>query len=448
VKLTHVNASLVDCGHGSKNGQTGRFPMRITIDASSLSYPKRTGIGRCLESILPYLASMAAGQDAIILVSGQPIVNETALDLLSQGLLTAQTVNMPSLYAWQQTGMAWQLKRIAPDVHYAPDGLLPFGFRGKSVGVIHDILWKRFPQTLRPHIRLVFALRQRASLQRFTIPLTISAFTRNELIQAYGPMANRVRPRRLNAVDKDRFRPAIDADAPAIADFLARQGLQRGYVLAVGNLMPHKNLSVALRAIARMNRSEGAPKQRLAIVGHGNADAVMALLPRSADPETVVCLGYLSDDDVTLAYRAASVFVFPSRYEGFGMPLLEAMASGLPVAYADAASLPETAGDAGLSFPADDDEALADILGRLRDDPDLRQRQIALGHTQVADFSWETCAQNVYEALLEASGHPSSRLYKGMIVTPSSNFEVSPLSPSSAATHQAGGFANKHRQAS
>ena len=79
--------------------------MRITIDASALSYPKRTGIGRCLEAILPYLATLAAGRDDYILVSGQPIVNPVALNLIAQGTLEAATANVPSLYAWQQTGM-------------------------------------------------------------------------------------------------------------------------------------------------------------------------------------------------------------------------------------------------------------------------------------------------------------------------------------------------------
>ncbi|MHC1711102.1 MAG: glycosyltransferase family 4 protein [Solidesulfovibrio sp.] len=380
--------------------------MRITIDASTLSYPERTGIGRCLESILPHLAAMAAGHDTIILVSGRPIVNPTALDLLAQGLLTAHTVNVPSLYAWQQAGMAWQLKKIGPDVHYAPDGLLPLGFTGKSVGVIHDILWKRFPQTLRPHIRLVFALRQRSSLRRLTIPLTISDFTRRELLREYGPLATRVRQKSLNAVDRARFRPESVTDAPAIADFLDRHGLPRDFILVVGNLMPHKNLEVVLRAITRINRPGSASKQCLAIVGHGDTQAVTALLPRDATPGTVVCPGYLSDEDVTLAYRSASTFVFPSRYEGFGLPLLEAMASGVPVAYANAASLPEAAGAAGLPFAANDDAALAAILSRLCDDPELRQRQIALGQDRATAFSWDTCAQNVYEALSEAAGRP------------------------------------------
>jgi len=395
--------------------------MRITIDASSLSHPKRTGIGRCLESILPHLTARAKGRDDIILVSGKPIVNDTGLALLDQGLLTAKTVDVPSLYAWQQTGMAWQLGRIGPDVHYAPDGLLPLGFTGRSVGVVNDILWKRLPETLPWHIRLVFALRQRASLGRLTIPLTLSAFTRRELLRAYGPMASRVRPVDLCAADLGRFKPLSPEDAPAVAAFRTRHGLPEGYMLAVGNLMAHKNLDVALRALARYNRETAGPKLRLAIIGHGDPAAVSALLPPDADPASVVCLGYLSDEDVALAYRGAAAFVFPSRYEGFGLPILEAMASGVPVAYADAASLPEAAGLAGLPFPADDDTTLAGILAKLTTDASLRERQIALGLDRAGDFSWEACAANVYAALIEASGLPPLRLPKITIVTPSYN---------------------------
>ncbi|KHK04544.1 glycosyltransferase [Desulfovibrio sp. TomC] len=391
--------------------------MRITIDASSLSYPKRTGIGRCLESILPHLASLAAGRDDITLVSGQPIVNATALALLESGSLHAATVNVPSLYGWQQTGMAWQIRQARADVHYAPDGLLPLGFIGRSVGVVNDILWKRLPKTLPWHIRLVFALRQKASLARLTIPLSLSAFTRRELLRLYGPMATRTRPTDLCAVDQHRFRPATADDAPALADFRVRHGLPENYIVCVGNLLPHKNLAVALQAMARL---PDAIAPVLAVVGYGDAATLAAAAPPELAPGRVRCLGYLSDEDVALAYRAASVFVFPSRYEGFGLPMLEAMASGTPVVYADAASLPEAAGVAGLMFAPDDADALAVCLTRLAGDAALRCRQIALGLDRAAAFSWEACAVSVYEALIEASGHSPKRP-KVSIVTPSYN---------------------------
>ena len=394
--------------------------MRITIDASSLSYPKRTGIGRCLESILPFLAEMAHGRDEIILVSGKPIVNPTAVELLNAGRIAAHTVNLPSLYAWQQAGMAWQIKNAGADVHYAPDGLLPIGFAGRSVGIVNDVLWRRLPETLPWHIRRVFALRQRASLRQLTIPLTLSAFTRRECLRFYGPMAARLRPTPLCAVDAGRFRPAGSDETPALADFRVRHGLAEPFALCVGNLMPHKNLSVALRAMARLHAA-GQAAPPLAVVGHGDASALTALLPPGLPPAGVKCLGYLSDEDVALAYRAATVFIFPSRYEGFGLPVLEAMASGTPVAYADTASLPEAAGIAGLPFPADDDATLAGIVSRLLSEEALRRRQIALGLDRAAAFSWRDCAGHVYEALREASGLPPHRLPKVSIVTPSYN---------------------------
>jgi glycosyltransferase involved in cell wall biosynthesis/GT2 family glycosyltransferase len=393
--------------------------MRITIDASSLSHPRPTGIGRCLESILPHLAARTAGRDEIILVSGRPLVSQVARELVARGLVTPRTANVPSLYAWQQTGMAWQLARLRPDVHYAPDGLLPLGFRGRSVGTLHDILWRRHPETLPGHVRLVFALRQRASLARLTIPLAISAFTRRELLRAFGPLAARTRVTVLDAVDHARFRPPTPADAPALAAFRARHSLPEGYVLCVGNLMPHKNLAVVLRALARLAPAAGAP--RLALVGQGDAAALTGQLPPGLAPDRVVPLGYLSDDDLALAYRGAAALVFPSRYEGFGLPVLEAMASGTPVVHADTSALPETAGGAGLAFPADDETALTGLLERLARDEALRGRLAELGQARAAAFSWEACADTLHAALAEASGLAPPGLPTVSLVTPSFN---------------------------
>lgn len=379
--------------------------MRITIEASSLSHPRPTGIGRCLESVLPFLCDLTEGRDEIVLVSGRPLVNRTALGLVATGRARASTARVPSLYAWQQTGMAWQLARLRPDVHYAPDGLLPLFFHGRSVGLVHDILWKRHPATLPAHIRAVFGLRQGPSLGRLTVPLTISAFTRRELIRLYGAPAARVRVATLDAVDRDRFRPAAPADAPALAAFRARHALPEGYLLAVGNLMPHKNLDVVLGALARLPE-DGRGGPTLALVGQGDAAGLLARLPRGLSPKRMAVLGYLSDDDLALAYRGAGVFVFPSRYEGFGLPILEAMASGVPVVHADTSALPETAGGAAIAFPADDDAALAAILTRLRGDAAERARLTALGLARAADFSWRDCAATLHAALTEAGGRP------------------------------------------
>lgn len=370
--------------------------MRLTIDASTLAYPKRTGIGRYLESVLPELTALLGPEASITLLAGRPLVNPTALDLVRTGRVAARTVDLPSLYAWQQTGMAWQLALLRPDVHLAPDGLLPLGYAGRSVCVVHDALWKRFPEALAWHIRAVFGLRQKRSLYKATTALSVSDFTRRELLRVFGPVGTKARVVRTNAVNREVFRPARPDDA-ATARFLERHGLAPGYVLCLGNLMAHKNLGVAVRAMRRL-WSRGDPRT-LVVVGHGDP-AGLGLGPA----DRTRCLGYLPEAELPAAYRAASAFVFPSKYEGFGLPVLEAMASGVPVVHADAGALPETAGGAGLAFPPDDDPALAAILDRLSADPVLADYHRRRGLDRAGDFSWAGAAADLAEALMSAAG--------------------------------------------
>jgi glycosyltransferase involved in cell wall biosynthesis len=379
------------------------MPLRITIDAGCLSHPGRTGIGRCLEAVLPRLLEAAGDAAAFILLAGRPLASETARELVRQGRLTAKTAHFPSLYAWQQTGMAWWLRRLAPDAHYASDGLAPPFAPAPVVALVHDLLWKRHPETLAVHVRAVYALRARATLARAAVALAGSNFTKAEAVRVFGPAADKIEVRRCHGVDRALFCPA-PADGPSGREpFLDGHGLAPGYVLCLGNLMAHKNLGLVLDAVALM-RARGQTPPVLALVGLGDPETIYRRLPAGYPREAVRCLGYLPDAQVRAAYRHALCLAYPSRYEGFGLPILEAMASGAPVVYAATSALPEAAGDAGLAVAPDDPAGMADAFARLAGEPRTRAALIDKGLARAAGFSWEACAADLWDALRRAAG--------------------------------------------
>ncbi len=375
----------------------------VSIDAGALAYPMRTGIGRHLESVLPPLVDAAGERAQFLLLAGKPLASRTALELVERGLIRAATVNVPSLYAWQQTGMGAQILKHRPDVHFTPDGLLPLLCPTKTVGVLQDVLWKRRPETLAPHLRAVFGLRQKASLKKLDVALTGSRFNTREARRVFGPVADKLAVAPLFGLDHDLFHPPRGDDAAKARAFREKHGIASRFLLCAGNLMPHKNFKAVIRAMIKLWRDK-ADLPDLVVVGFGDAAAVREALPDGFPAERVKTPGYVADEELVAAYQSCLAFVFPSLYEGYGLPVLEAMACGAPVIYADAASLPEVAGEAGLPFDPHEDDAPARVLADVLERPALRGELREKGLARARNFSWKTGAATLWSALRRAAG--------------------------------------------
>jgi glycosyltransferase involved in cell wall biosynthesis len=222
--------------------------------------------------------------------------------------------------------------------------------------------------------------------------LAVSEHTKHEVVGLLGVPPERVvvTPNAARA----HFRPP---DAATLAQFRARKELPEQFVLYVGTLEPRKNLTTLLDAYSQVVRSSNAPL----IVGGGKGwlyDAVFERLEALGLRDRVHFVGYLDEEDLPLWYAAATVFVFPSLYEGFGMPPLEAMACGTPVVTSNTTSLPEVVGDAGLMVSPRDAEALAEALLRLLRDADLRAELRARGLQRARTFSWRASAERTLHA--------------------------------------------------
>jgi len=377
--------------------------LRVGIDASPLAYPYRTGIGRYLECILPQLLEASDGQATFSLFAGNPLVNPVALELVEQGKAKAVTTKFPSLYAWQQTGMLLQILTHPQDVFFSPDGLFPPMLPGKAVGMYHDVLWDAYPNTLAWHIRTVFRLRHKAGLKRANRAITGTKASKSEMLRVFGKIAEKLEVLPSYGVDMAHFRPPREDEGHQAEDFRARLDLKEDFLLTAGNLQPHKNLSVVPRALEILLK-QGRDIPLLAVAGFGDQEALKASLPEGFPEDKVRCLGYLPEADLCQAYRLALAYVFPSLYEGFGLPVVEAQSSGAPVIYADATSLPEVAGDAGIAFFPDSPEDLAVKIACVLDDADLRKQMVAKGFVQSAKYRWDRAGETLWRVLREAAG--------------------------------------------
>jgi glycosyltransferase involved in cell wall biosynthesis len=282
-------------------------------------------------------------------------------------------------------------RRLRLDVLHCPAPLAPLRSTVPTVVTVHDILGLDHPEwftrALALHSRLVLT----PVLRRAVCVLVPSTHTRDRLVARLGVAPERMRLAPLG-VDP-QFSPG--EPAPRLRE---RFGLEGPYLLTVGTLQPRKNVETALRAFERLVAA-GAD-QRLALVGGRGwrDDALAERIRRSPAAERIVVTGRVSDDEHVGLYRAADCFVYPSRYEGFGLPPLEAMACGTAVISSNRTSLPEVVGDAALLVEPEDVDAIERALSDLLSSPDLRTELVDRGRRRAAEFSWRRCATLTAEA--------------------------------------------------
>ena len=278
-------------------------------------------------------------------------------------------------HAWEQAVLPAGARAARARIVLSPANLAPLALGARNVVVIHDAAALRHPEWYgRAYVAWQRALLPRLARSAGRV-ITVSEFSKREIGAVLGADPGRVAvvP---NGVDA-RFRPDADADAARTA-----LNLERPYVLAVGTRIARKNLA-ALSAAARALADRGVE-----LVSAGSGRTYM----RAEADADVRALGYVPEDHLPGLYAGASALVMPSLYEGFGLPCLEAMASGTPVVAADRAALPEVCGDAALLFDPDDADALTAALHRALDAPaELVER----GRERARAYTWERTARGV-----------------------------------------------------
>ena len=294
---------------------------------------------------------------------------------------------IPLRRAWTHVRFAAALWRDRPDVTFVPAHTLPLAFPGRAVVTVHDLGFKYFPQAHPAKDRLDLDWTTRYSVARATVVLADSQATADDLTKFYGTPPGKIRV----------VYPGVDAlPIGDVAAVRRKYNLPERYFLFVGTLQPRKNIARLVHAFARWQAAHPADSAALVLAG---GKGWLYDEAWTAGVERVHLPGYVDEADKGALYAGALALVFPSLYEGFGFPVLEAMHCAAPVIASTTSSLPELAGDAALLVDPLDVDAIAAAMGRVIEDAALRQMMRESGAAQVKKFTWDSAAGQALAAL-------------------------------------------------
>jgi len=372
--------------------------MRICFDVGP-ALQGRAGLGRYAAELLDALLRVGPEHDYIALRNRGPVRQALNRPLAGLPQHVVPLANIPwrlsTLPAYFMGG--WQDRQLpACDIFHATDQLLPRLRHIRSVFTLYDVAFALRPETHTRPNRWFLSLMMPRFLRAADALIAISECSKRDAARLYGIEPAKIRVIYL-AADR-RFRPA---STPEQAAARARYELPARYILFVGAIEPRKNLSMLLDAYAPLLSED--PELRLVIAGpYGWLYApFLKRLDALGLRERVIFPGWVAGEDLPALYSAAEAFVYPSLYEGFGLPVLEALACGTPAVCSDTSSLPEVAGDAALLVAPDDTAGWTAALRRVLNDATLRAEMRARGVRQAARFSWDETARRTLEVYRE-----------------------------------------------
>ena len=357
--------------------------MRVGLDARALAAPFRSGVEQYVVNLVCALSRLQEAPEIIAYVD-RPIPDPELARVAASGPLRTSVIR--ARRGWLRAALPWRLWRDGVDLVHLPSTILPPLLPCPAVVTVHDLAWRKFPEAYRAD-DLAMQEVALASAARAARVLAVSNATARDLAAA-GIPSGKISVALLGV--PPRFSP----DGPGLAPgaFPGAEALRQGYLLYVGRLQARKNLLRVMEAYRRVRETLAAPP--LVLVG-GSSDygeEVARRAQESGIAEHLLLPGHLADDILPSLYRGATLFVYPSLYEGFGMPVLEAMASGTPVITSDRSGTAEVAGDAALLVDSESVEQITSALLRLLQDEGLRKDLAERGLARSRGFRWERTA--------------------------------------------------------
>lgn len=370
--------------------------MSIAIQASDLDHPRIDGTRVYLKELLKRFGSIEPDQDFIIYHKGSfnPL-------LAPPEFKNYQVKAIPFSWAWMQTRFAFELFLKKPNILFLPIQAAPLFLpkKTKVVATIHDLAFKKYPETFTWKNRLKLSLMLWLAVKFSDKLIAVSQSTKNDLL-AYFPSLSEQKVQVIyHGFDGAFFGTKVDGKI--MDETLIKYSLRpKEYVLYVGALQPRKNLVRLIEAfeIAKQNY----PEMKLVLAGESAwlAEDIHRAIDASDFRKDIFDIGAVTFEELRVLYQGARMFAFPSLYEGFGLPLLEAFASEVPVLTADNSSLREVAGDAALYCDAKNVENIREALEKLWENESLQIELREKGTERLRNFSWDTCAKKTLSYIL------------------------------------------------
>jgi len=371
--------------------------MKIAIDTRKW---RDYGIGTYVRNLVRHLAHL--DRDTTYFLFCDRADESTLRDLAENFVPVVEESDGYSLR--EHVSIPYKLRRLGADLLHTPHYVLPLLCGRASVTTIHDCIHLLFPEYLPSRLAYHYAhFMMGSAVRRSALVFTVSEASRRDILRFY-PDAD---PDRLlvipNAIDEDMLADPGEEEMMRVRE---RYQIRGRFVLYAGNIKPHKNLHRLIIAFGLLKQVPGHEDVKLLIIGDeiNKYGSLRRSVEGAGVRQDVRFFGFVPEHTLAALYRMASVFAFPSLYEGFGLPPLEAMACGTPVVTSRISSIPEVVGDAAMLVDPLNVEEIADALGKVLDDEALRNDLIERGAARVRAFSWERSAHAIHAGYMRVLG--------------------------------------------
>ncbi len=373
--------------------------MRIAVNTIFLQKNQLEGYGHYAKEILSRMVQQHQEHE-FIFVFDRPYDEA----FITSSNITAIIVSPParhpiSFYYWYNIKAPLALRKYKPDVWLQPFGFCSLGTKIPQVLIVHDLAFKHFPQFIAWHHRWFYRLFTKQFLHKATSLVTVSEFSKADIIQQYQIPADKINV--VPGAARKGFQPVDGQEKEQVKDSNADG---REYFLFTGGIHPRKNLMNLLKAFSLFKKWQHS-NMKLLIAGRlaWQYDDVLTKLESYKYRDDVVLLDYLSEEQLVKITASAYALVYPSFFEGFGLPIIEAMQSGVPVISANSSSMPEVGGEAALYADPNSPDDIAKQMLNLYKDETLRNEKVEKGRQRATAFSWDRSAEHLWQIIVRAA---------------------------------------------